>query len=502
MRASAHRVARRFVAEVLTKSWLMGVRRTWLSLLKAKPSGWGQVARALNKLTEFLVNLEDEAMFTRRSGLSSFEGESRNALKKLFERARAAVADVRDGARFWQEIQTGTSSMPPGSHTVEDAEKALRAFETNFESTLTITVKSRANPKKNQWNSHRQGSVTELVDDILEVLRKEAAAIAESMTLDPEGTRGMWHEPVYKEFDFHGMKVVLDDATMTAVHYSRYLKYLDEAYQKLRAKGFSKVWYGTVFIKCESCGGVNPNGKSFGVGGDYPIGPDVVNIYSRPDSSIPSLLIHELGHRYWYKGMSNTQRERFKSMIKMHKRPTRARRGIDPFVQVDLDAAWLNDLRDMLSQIAKNPDTAPDHASSFKGWAGLIRETLSNFTYTTNIPPKLEPDRRLVMRESDRLLDFLTDSATIEAHPAEAAAAGLVRVDALADAARQYVHRLDTGWDDAREDEYLSDTYHVAPVSTYGQSNPDEAFAEAFSYFILERGMTQDQIESFRSVLG
>jgi len=41
----------------------------------------------------------------------------------------------------------------------------------------------------------------------------------------------------------------------------------------------------------------------------------------------------------------------------------------------------------------------------------------------------------------------------------------------------------------------------VEPVSNYGKSNIDEAFAEVFAYYVLERELTRPQLESFRAVL-
>lgn len=41
----------------------------------------------------------------------------------------------------------------------------------------------------------------------------------------------------------------------------------------------------------------------------------------------------------------------------------------------------------------------------------------------------------------------------------------------------------------------------VPAVSNYGETNEDEAFAEAFRHYCLGLGMTRDQLESFRSVL-
>jgi hypothetical protein len=45
------------------------------------------------------------------------------------------------------------------------------------------------------------------------------------------------------------------------------------------------------------------------------------------------------------------------------------------------------------------------------------------------------------------------------------------------------------------------DPRSVLPVSEYGQTNIEEAFAEAFRHYVLGKDMTRGQIESFRSVL-
>jgi hypothetical protein len=51
------------------------------------------------------------------------------------------------------------------------------------------------------------------------------------------------------------------------------------------------------------------------------------------------------------------------------------------------------------------------------------------------------------------------------------------------------------------QDSYDNNPNPVVPVSDYGKSNIDEAFAEAFMHYVTGEDMTQDQIESFRAVL-
>ena len=54
---------------------------------------------------------------------------------------------------------------------------------------------------------------------------------------------------------------------------------------------------------------------------------------------------------------------------------------------------------------------------------------------------------------------------------------------------------------DLKKTENDEDKFTVIPVSTYGRTNIDEAFAEAFMHYVCNKDMTRDQIDSFKAVL-
>ncbi len=97
---------------------------------------------------------------------------------------------------------------------------------------------------------------------------------------------------------------------------SDYIPYFKKAKALLDQKGFGDLWYGPIFIGCPKCGGENPLGKHFGVGAHYMIGPDHVVVYLEPKPFMVELLIHELGHRYYFKFMDAGDRARFDSFYK------------------------------------------------------------------------------------------------------------------------------------------------------------------------------------------
>ena len=97
---------------------------------------------------------------------------------------------------------------------------------------------------------------------------------------------------------------------------SDYIPYFKKAKALLDQKGFGDLWYGPIFVGCPKCGGENPLGKHFGVGAHYMIGPDHVVVYLLPKPFMVELLIHELGHRYYFKFMDRADRLRFDSFFK------------------------------------------------------------------------------------------------------------------------------------------------------------------------------------------
>lgn len=131
---------------------------------------------------------------------------------------------------------------------------------------------------------------------------------------------GFQTEEIVTQFTLGDMKVLLSESRPENARDVRsvkdYIRPFQAAKERLERKGLGRLWYGTTFLGCKTCGGDNPYGKQFGVGGHYLIGRDEVVIFSDPSSSITSLLVHELGHRYYYHFMNGAQRARFDSYFK------------------------------------------------------------------------------------------------------------------------------------------------------------------------------------------
>lgn len=309
-----------------------------------------------------------------------------------------------------------------------------------------------------------------------------------------------------QQFDLYGMKIVVDDSTVDNIELELYVKYLQEAYARLKSKGFASVWYGTIFIQCKDCGGVNRN-TGGGTGAWYQIGKDTVTLFHRPAKFIVELMIHELGHRFWFKSMSQEQRLRFKSLIKTHTIPrptvdrTRENLGKDPIPTKAIDTALSGvdrDLESVLLTLGDLDRVSREDLTDFTDWTKVYLSDLKKDHGMDTLPGNndylgLAQDIREKASNFERTPEWATSAEQLVRQYAEALKRKIT--ECVTDHNRKYDPMKDY------EDSYTNNPASVVPVSDYGKSNPDEAFAEAFAHFILGYDMTSDQAESFKSVL-
>lgn len=88
-----------------------------------------------------------------------------------------------------------------------------------------------------------------------------------------------------------------------------YFKQLTKAQNLLEAKGFGHLWYGDIIVEHEDAGGQLGHGRL--VPASYFVEPDHIRIYAHPRREMFRLIIHEMGHRHWFKFMTPRQRRAF-----------------------------------------------------------------------------------------------------------------------------------------------------------------------------------------------
>jgi len=316
-------------AELLTKQWLMGVRRGWQSLVKPHINDWQDVFNAFAKLLDFVDNLEDQIKYVRRGLMVSANGsEEGKELEQKFKTLRTAIRQRVDIAKYWYEAVSGIGLA---ASRKDDGLKMFEVYKNEFDSTLTAYVKTRMNPAKGRFNRERSANIIELLDDVLEILRAEAARLERNIKYEEETagrTDGREHyaDPAFKEFDFGRMRVVITAPEARGTYIKSYVKHIDKAYQLIRAKKLDRVWYGVLFLDSTDFYELNEKEQAAyeklgykdlrSRAGVYHSGDDTVRLTAPASTDLTRTIVHELGHRYWYKRMSGAQRKRFNDLVR------------------------------------------------------------------------------------------------------------------------------------------------------------------------------------------
>lgn len=130
----------------------------------------------------------------------------------------------------------------------------------------------------------------------------------------------------FDSFNIGDMKVIVVDPNTDTFDINDYAKRFTEARALLRTKGFEKLWYGLMVVNSKEFKQLSEAEKAAykelgylnltNSAGTYHSGEDRVRITAPPNNQLVSTVVHELGHRYWFKFMSPPQRARFNALVK------------------------------------------------------------------------------------------------------------------------------------------------------------------------------------------
>lgn len=394
------------VADKITKQWVMAVRRGWLSLLSPKIETYPDAILAAEALKRFVVNLREQVYFvTRGPGTGAVFGENREKIEKEFQSVLKDMDNLRSTVRHWAESYEGKYDR----HDPEARSKGeymLNFYREKFKEAVEGWQDKANRSKSNPMGNPKRIEGEKLLDKILKLLyddvrkREEISETNQKFQIEDEV---FTDRSVFKEFDLYGMKVIVNDSTLSGGQVEEYIKYLDEAYQRMKAKGFADMWYGNVYIECKECGGVNQYGKDLGVAGHYNIHKNHVKIFDRPGSFIVRLMGHELAHRYWFKNMSSGQRAHFIDLIENGGIP-----AVSEYGKVDPSEAFA----EVVSYIVVGRDITRDQIDSLKAvlrgkGSRLARRYLASIV-RLDLPwvEKMRKDFLTLMKNVDRVTNY------------------------------------------------------------------------------------------------
>ena len=239
----------------------------------------------------------------------------------VFEAIRLKVRDELKEARYILDEDIGRfqnvrDAMTPGTQTYKmDGQRILDFYQRiNPADPFAAALKGYEDYAR-ETIAHVEGILSgKLLRAIITFLSKHSGG----SSYDPD--------EILLEFDIGKVKLVYDgepDRNLITRPdpadprgLADYIPYFQKAKALLDQKGFGDLWYGPIFVGCPKCGGENPLGKQFGVGAHYYAGLDRVVVYLQPRPFLVELLVHELGHRYFYNFMNAGDRARFDSYFK------------------------------------------------------------------------------------------------------------------------------------------------------------------------------------------
>ena len=556
----------------------MAVKRGWNVMLEGLKIKGYEDSETFEILLNFVANLEEQIRFVHRAMHVTTKSDPAGrafdkVVKEMTEEIKVAKETtyqkqqaVKYAARKRKEAIDRTKQKYGIPHnqwilTDEESKDVVTSDHENKviidkypELEETIRYYKGAEAYWSEWKTigweKTKVKLDKIFDKLMKLLYDEARTLKQYVDhgQQPED------EEVYTQFDLHGMKVVVDDRTVRPIQVKQYIKYLDEVYNLLKNKRLEKVWYGGVFIRCEECGGVNSNDGG-GVGGNYHIGPNFVNIFERPSRFVVELMAHELGHRYWYKHMNSGQRARFEDLIKMGHKPKPHSSG--NVVQAKpIPEITVNEAKEIVNRSAKHLFATLEAFEKDNGWfrdviqkhdepiskAGWnFKNDMLDARSHTDAGPSINPEVQSLWdtsaHSSEKVQEVTADVrellGLVEREPESkeapksvnafwakvfdrerkkwiesvkheidnAVADTLIYIDYATQEYNKEVLAKQTEAEKEYEESYKNDPRPVEPVSDYGKSNVSEAFAEAFSHFVREANMNRDQLESFRSVL-
>lgn len=327
MHVDPKRVAHRYLLRQATREagaidsdWVTRVRKAWKAQIKIPALSDDLDARDfIRGVVGWLDKVIEDILFHR--GFYAIPSEGPRSIPsrlkdKVIKELRATREILTDVGRT---IKTETEQMDPGSrlyrmeggftysfYQKQDPRSPLRAFY----KAVRIRVKEAIVEADKAFSRRMLAAITRYMD-------KYQQDVVDFGRIDLKFNVGRVNV-VYQSFQ----RVTPQGGPLSALPSTEGVRWPDpDAYGKLlktteslmgRA-GLKFLWYGNIYIRCKACGGENHLGGHFGVGARYYSGQDAIQVYNNPTRGLPQLIAHELGHRYYYRFMTQVDRAKFDS---------------------------------------------------------------------------------------------------------------------------------------------------------------------------------------------
>jgi hypothetical protein len=315
-------------ADTVSRTWVKGIRKGWKDWYNRgnRIKTWENLISHYQEGQTWLNKLQSDLMFNK--GMFAVEPDPKKKKRhpmiakrwklKIMDHLKAAdsmFADAISGAKY--QIASVTKESPE--------------FKMDGGRWLGIVMDKWGD--LNKWQavavpeSYKRDAKA-MDSEISSKLLRTLSSILSEFGTGASEAKIEWGS-LEREFSIGKIKVLMEDIPAKPLNlpparqkqlrdpnfYRGYRKYIQKAMNLMNQKKLGFLWYGVVRVKPVGTYGENPRGKQFGVGGWYNQGQDAIYIEMDPDEWITKLMVHELGHRYYYKFMSSADRAEFSSLF-------------------------------------------------------------------------------------------------------------------------------------------------------------------------------------------
>lgn len=322
----------------INDAWFTGVRRWWNAQAAAAKQYPGRVESGTfedKEQAKAAANAAFRAIDTLRQSVERF-ADDLFVNKGLWQPDGQQIAkiDRKWGGtpKVWKEktvdaVRAARSALSDARSRVEYLLDGMTADESNYRWDVRFHVNEAG------WNLAMK-SIAISVDDAVDAASKAVLGLLKALSrvynsrtsLEPWEPGG---DTIPDVVDVAGVKLVFgplpeptramrmepDIGYVDPRKRADYISELLKAKALLQKRGLGFLWYGTFFVRPEGEAPKNHLGAHFGVGAYYRIERDEVTIFSL-SRSLHVLVAHELGHRLWFKFLSQAQRAGFESYFK------------------------------------------------------------------------------------------------------------------------------------------------------------------------------------------
>ena len=321
----------------ITEKWISGIRKwwkDWINKAGSVPTRRGAYSyelamKYLNEGEENISKLRKDLFYSKGAMPNVFSGDRKE--------------DEKTALFFQKHLKKQIYLFDDANEEIEEIRGKLHFAYLAIYVKNSMEYAIRPDMREERWgkSGHLDGldSYIEMlpeevkrVDNI--VSRKLLGGYSKIVKKTSEFFRSRVLDRADTEFSIGKAKVIVDiskkgddlkagvmanrEAFVSSTAVKRYTKGLIKAEALIRKAGFGKVWYGNIYVLPESesfeflgsrTGKVMKAGAYWSPKGDYV----VFVMGTKKSDDIAKIMAHELGHRWYYKFMSQGERRRFDS---------------------------------------------------------------------------------------------------------------------------------------------------------------------------------------------